>query len=100
MRVHLPAAHLGHVGLTDIHDSFTADALSGLAVGDCVRCKCLVSSGAPSASALHALCCCLPHTPFNLRRLKLCGLWGLLSSVAVNHVAPSALSVARSEVST
>ena len=69
VRVHLPAARLGHIGLTDLHDSFTADAVSDLAVGDFVRCKCLISSGAPGASALHASCCCLPCMSFRLRRL-------------------------------
>ena len=45
IRVHLPAARVGTIAVTDIHDSFVEDALAGLAVGDFVRCQCLVSSG-------------------------------------------------------
>ena len=86
MRAHLPAARLGHVGLTDLHDSFTADALGGLAVGDFVRCKCLISSGAPGGSALHTQSCCLPCLPSRLRRLMAYGPQGLLRGVAVSQV--------------
>ena len=45
LRVHLPAAQVGIIGVTDINDSFAENALSGLAVGDFVRCKVLASSG-------------------------------------------------------
>ncbi len=38
---------MGTIAITDIHDSFTENALSGLAVGDFVRCKCLVDAGEP-----------------------------------------------------
>ena len=43
--MHLPAARMGTMALTDLHDSFADNALSGIAVGDFVRCKCLNSAG-------------------------------------------------------
>ena len=38
---------MGTIAITDIYDSFTENSLSGLTVGDFVRCKCLVGGGEP-----------------------------------------------------
>lgn len=39
VRVHLAGNASGQVALTDIHDSFVANALEGIEVGDFVRCR-------------------------------------------------------------
>lgn len=75
--------------MTDIHDSFTENATAGMAVGDFIRCKTIVSTGEPRLLISLTSCEHSMHKCVLVQMLRFASRGLLGPSVNVHHAPHS-----------